>query len=109
MKSIFHNNLSFFKKKNSTEINNDHKFLKFFLRAWLVLFLFLGMAFAGFTTSLAAEGMATFQAHIYDYVYITGIRISGNNNASSVNYSFLDHEMSATVMAPRVMDMLNIR
>ena len=97
--------LSFLNNKKA----NDFNFFKFFVVSWFFLFLFLGMAFAGFTTSLETEGMATFQAHIYDYVYITGIRISGNNNASSVNYSFLDHEMSATVMAPRVMDMLNIR
>ena len=82
------------------ELTFEKKSLYGFLIIWFFLFLFLGIAFSGFTTSLAAEGMAEFQAHIYDYVYISGIRISGNSNASSVNYSFLDHEMSATVMAP---------
>lgn len=82
------------------ELTFEKKSLYGFLKIWFFLFLFLGIAFSGFTTSLAAEGMAEFQAHIYDYVYISGIRISGNSNASSVNYSFLDHEMSATVMAP---------
>ena len=67
---------------------------------WFFIFLFLGMAFAGFTTSLASEGMATFQAHIFDYVYISSIRISDSSNASNLQYSFLDHEINANVAAP---------
>ena len=96
-KTLYHDSVSVGVLHNMED--NDRNILKSFIKIWFVLFVFLGLAFASYTGTLAAEGMATFQAHIYDYVYISNIRINGNSNASSVNYSFLDHEMSATVMA----------
>ena len=66
---------------------------------WLLLFIFTGLAFSTPTSSLRAEGIATYQSHIFDYVYITNARISDSSSASNVNYAFLDHELNATVMA----------
>jgi len=66
---------------------------------WLLLFIFTGLAFSTPTSSLRAEGIATYQSHIFDYVYITSARISGSSSASNVNYAFLDHELNATVIA----------
>ena len=70
------------------------------LGIWLLLFIFIGIAFAGHTSALGMDGTVKYQAHIYDYVYITRARISDSSNASSINYSFLDHELNATIMAP---------
>lgn len=88
---------------DSPTIKGDNKIMfspNLIVYIWLALFLFVGIAFAGAATSLAAEGLATFQSHIYDYVYITKVRISDSSNASSVNYSFLDHELNASINAP---------
>ncbi|MBQ6323769.1 MAG: InlB B-repeat-containing protein [Bacilli bacterium] len=66
---------------------------------WLLLFIFTGLAFSALTSSLSTQGIATYQSHIFDYVYITSARISGSSSASNVNYAFMDHELNATVIA----------
>ena len=83
-------------KTNETSYKKIIKYIGFI---WLFCFIFVGIAFAGFTESLALEGNATFQSHIYDYVYITSVRISDSSSASSVNYAFLDHELNSTIIA----------
>ena len=77
----------------------NKKYYKIFTIAYLTMFMFLGVAFAGHTSLLRVESMATFQAHIFDYVYITHVGISDSSNAASVQYSFLDHELNANVSA----------
>lgn len=83
------------KKKNFL----NYTFLKRFMQILVFSFMFLGIAFAGHTSLLSVNSMATFQAHIFDYVYITHVSISDSSNASSIQYSFLDHEINANVAA----------
>ena len=75
------------------------KFFKQFIMVWLFIFLFLGVAFSSYTGTLAAEGTAVFQAHLFDYVYITHVSISDSSGAASIQYSFLDHELNANISA----------
>lgn len=87
-------------KKLKNNKSNDYKYLKLFISIWFIFFIVLGIAFSGFTSNLKAEGTALIQSHIYDYVYITKATISGNSGASSINYSFQDHEIKASISAP---------
>ena len=87
-------------KKLKNNKSNDYKYLQLFISIWLVFFIVLGMAFSGFTSTLKAEGTALIQAHIYDYVYITKATVSDSSGASSINYSFLDHEIKANISTP---------
>ena len=87
-------------KKLKKNKSNDYKYLQLFLSIWLVFFVVLGIAFSGFTTTLKAEGTALIQAHIYDYVYITKATVSDSSGGSSINYSFLDHEIKANISTP---------
>ena len=84
--------------KNKEPMFNK-KYYKIFTFAYIAMFMFLGIAFAGHTSLLSVDSMATFQAHIFDYVYITHVSISDSSSASSIQYSFLDHELNANVAA----------
>ena len=63
---------------------------------WILIFIVSATAFAGFTTKLTSEAEATIQKHIYDYVYIEHVSISGSSNGSNMYYSFEDHEIKPT-------------
>ena len=80
--------------------NSDFKNFRYIFGAWVIAFLLVGYAFAGHTDTLAAEGMATIQKHIYDYVYITHVEVNGSSGGSSNNFAFLDHEIKADVSLP---------
>ena len=73
--------------------------IKTLIIIWLVMFSFLSIAFAGYTSTLGVESKASIQQHIYDYVYISHVSISDSSNASNIQYSFLDHELNANVSA----------
>lgn len=64
------------------------------------MFIFIGVAFAGFSRTLSVGSVAKMQSHIFDYVYITHASISESSGATNMYYSFLDHELNATVSAP---------
>ena len=78
----------------------EYQSLKVLFGVWILAFILLNFAFAGHTDTLAAEGMATIQKHIYDYVYITHVEVNGSSGGSSNNFSFLDHEIKADVSLP---------
>ena len=80
--------------------NSDFKNFRYIFGVWVIAFLLVGYAFAGHTDTLAMEGMATIQKHIYDYVYITHVEVNGSSGGSSNNFSFLDHEIKADVSLP---------
>ena len=82
--------------KNDFEYNS----LKVLFGVWIIAFLLLNYAFAGHTSTLAVEGAATIQKHIYDYVYITHVEVNGSSGGSSNNFAFLDHEIKADVSLP---------
>ena len=75
------------------------KLISLLRHTWILLFLVLTMAFSGYTDNLAIESQSLMQSHIYDYVYITNMSIDSSSGASSINYSFLDHEFKANVQA----------
>ena len=80
--------------------NSDFKNFRYIFGVWVIAFLLVGYAFAGHTDTLAMEGMATIQKHIYDYVYITHVEVNGSSGGSSNNFAFLDHEIKADVSLP---------
>ncbi len=73
-------------------------FSKYFV-VWILMFSFLTIAYAGHTSTLRVESLASIQKHIYDYVYISHVSISDSSSASNIQYSFLDHELNANVSA----------
>ena len=79
---------------------SEHLSFRTLIFIWLIGFLFIGIAFSGHTSTLAFEGMATIQKHIYDYVYITHTEVSDYSGGVSNNFSFLDHEIRADVSLP---------
>ena len=87
------------RKKKIKSQNNSKVAYKIVVAIWLLLFLFVGIAYSSLASSVRMEGTLTFQSHIYDYVYITNVRINDSSGAASVNYSFMDHELNATIQA----------
>ena len=97
--NIIGKNVAQMKKRTKSKSVFNYKYLKRFVQIWAFLFVFLGVAFAGYTSTISAEGTAVFQAHLFDYVYITHVGISDSSNAASIQYSFLDHELNANISA----------
>ena len=63
-------------------------FSKYFI-VWILMFSFLTIAYAGHTSTLRVESLASIQKHIYDYVYISHVNISDSSSASNIQYSFI--------------------
>ena len=87
------------KKSMIEKIKSNKKYYRILFVSWLFAFLFLTVAFAGYTKTLNVESKATMQTHIYDYVYISHVSVSDSSNATNNQYSFLDHELNASVSA----------
>ena len=83
-----------------TKKNNGSKNYKALFFIWLFTFIFMSIGFSGHTSTLAFEGMATIQKHIYDYVYVTHAEVSDYSGGVSNNFSFLDHEIRTDVSLP---------
>ena len=47
--------------------NSNFKNFRYIFGVWVIAFLLVGYAFAGHTDTLAMEGMATIQKHIYEH------------------------------------------
>ena len=83
-------------KKIERKNENINILIKTIFTIWIFVFTMAAMAFAGFTTHLDAEGSATIQKHIYDYVYLSHVEVSDSSGGSSLYYSFKDHELKST-------------
>ena len=77
-------------KKKKVNKQENVKATNLLIGLWVTLFLFVTIAFCGYTNTLDIESQATMQSHIYDYVYITNMSIKDSSNASSINYSYMD-------------------
>ena len=86
-------------KKKKVNKQENVKATNLLIGLWVTLFLFVTIAFCGYTNTLDIESQATMQSHIYDYVYITNMSIKDSSNASSINYSYMDHEFKANIAA----------
>lgn len=86
------------KKRHAKNLKNNG-LIKLCVTAWFIFFVFVTIGYSRFTSALGATGIATIERHIYDYVYISRSSIHDSSNASSINYSFTDHEVKANISA----------
>ena len=86
------------KKRHAKNLKNNG-LIKLCVTAWFIFFVFVTIGYSRFTSALGASGLATIERHIYDYVYISRSSIYGSSGASSINYSFTDHEVKASISA----------
>lgn len=82
-----------YRKKNKSKIG----VLKFFLIPWAFLFLFFGIAYADYATTLSADSIAVVQKYVSDYVYISQIRLSSASGASSASKGHLNQEAAFSI------------